>query len=73
MNREPGVVSAFEKLWGTNELLVSFDTINLTLPNAGSMGGSKPWPHVDQAPERKGLSCVQGIINRTLRSPILTQ
>jgi hypothetical protein len=62
--REPGVLSAFEKLWGTDELIVSYDTINLTLPNASKMGGSKPWPHVDQAPERKGLSCVQGIINR---------
>lgn len=62
--REPGVLAAFEKLWNTNELIVSYDTINLTLPNASKMGGSKPWPHVDQAPERQGLSCVQGIINR---------
>jgi hypothetical protein len=62
--REPGVLAAFEKIWGTKELIVSYDTINLTLPNASEMGGSKPWPHVDQAPERKGLACVQGIINR---------
>jgi hypothetical protein len=67
-NREPGVLSAFEKLWGTDELIVSYDTINLTLPNAAKMGGSKPWPHVDQAPERQGLNCVQGIINRSLPS-----
>lgn len=66
-NREPGVLAAFEKLWNTNELIVSYDTINLTLPNAGKMAGSKPWPHVDQAPERQGLSCVQGIINRMSR------
>lgn len=66
--REPGVLAAFQKLWGTDELIVSFDTINLTLPNAGSMAGSKPWPHVDQAPERQGLSCVQGIINRRFYS-----
>jgi hypothetical protein len=62
--REPGVLEAFEKIWNTNELIVSYDTINLTLPNASKMAGSKPWPHVDQAPERQGLSCVQGIINR---------
>lgn len=67
--REPGVLAAFEKLWGTDELIVSFDTINLTLPNASKMGGSKPWPHVDQAPERQGLSCVQGIINREYLAP----
>ncbi|ENI01687.1 hypothetical protein COCC4DRAFT_74701 [Bipolaris maydis ATCC 48331] len=66
--QEPGVLAAFEKLWNTNELIVSYDTINLTLPNAGKMGGSKPWPHVDQAPERQGLSCVQGIINRKFSS-----
>ena len=66
--REPGVLAAFEKLWNTDELIVSYDTINLTLPNASKMGGSKPWPHVDQAPERQGLSCVQGIINRKLLS-----
>ncbi|KAI8280865.1 hypothetical protein K4K60_004620 [Colletotrichum sp. SAR11_57] len=28
-----------------------------------------PWPHVDQAPERKGLSCVQGIINLSRAGP----
>jgi hypothetical protein len=29
---EPGVLSAFEKIWNTSNLLVSFDGINLTLP-----------------------------------------
>ncbi|KAI4659154.1 uncharacterized protein J4E92_003957 [Alternaria infectoria] len=67
--QEPGVLAAFEKLWNTNELIVSYDTINLTLPNAGKMAGSKPWPHVDQAPERQGLSCVQGIINLSEAGP----
>lgn len=62
--QEPGVLEAFEKIWGTKELIVSYDTINLTLPNAAEMAGSKPWPHCDQAPERQGLACVQGIINR---------
>ena len=63
-------MAAFEKIWNTNELIVSYDTINLTLPNAAKMAGTKPWPHVDQAPERQGLSCVQGIINRTRSVPI---
>lgn len=58
------MLAAFSKLWETDELIVSYDTINLTLPNAAKMAGTKPWPHVDQAPERQGLSCVQGIINR---------
>lgn len=68
--QEPGVLAAFEKLWGTNELIVSYDGINITLPNAGNMRGtSKSSPHVDQAPSRPGLSCVQGIINLSESGP----
>ena len=58
---EPGVIDAFEKVWGTRELLVSFDSLNLTLPNLKPV--RSPWPHVDQAPRKRGLHCVQGIIN----------
>ncbi|KAJ5683464.1 hypothetical protein N7462_006629 [Penicillium macrosclerotiorum] len=29
---EPGVIEPFAKLWGTDELLVSFDAVNITLP-----------------------------------------
>ncbi|ETS81552.1 hypothetical protein PFICI_06554 [Pestalotiopsis fici W106-1] len=58
---EPGVVNAFAKIWGTQELLVSFDSLNVTLPNLKP--SRKPWPHVDQAPRKRGLHCVQGIIN----------
>jgi hypothetical protein len=47
---------------------VSFDTINVTLPGRTDVEWS-PWPHVDQAPERKGLSCVQGIINLSEAGP----
>ncbi|CAG8918562.1 unnamed protein product [Penicillium salamii] len=65
---EPGVLDAFEKIWGTDELVVSFDTINVTLPGRTDVEWS-PWPHVDQAPERRGLSCVQGIINLSEAGP----
>ena len=30
---EPGVLKALESLWGTEELLVSFDSLNITFPN----------------------------------------
>jgi hypothetical protein len=69
-NSEPGVIEPFSKLWGTDELLVSFDTVNITLPP--SIVGeydSKPWSHCDQAPDRHGLSCVQGIINLSQAGP----
>ncbi|KAF4549592.1 Hypothetical protein D9617_21g098130 [Elsinoe fawcettii] len=58
---EPGIVDAFAKIWGTDKLLVSFDSLNVTLP--GLKPVRAPWPHVDQAPRKRGLHCVQGIIN----------
>lgn len=30
---EPGVLDAFTKFWGTDELLVSFDSLNITFAN----------------------------------------
>jgi ectoine hydroxylase-related dioxygenase (phytanoyl-CoA dioxygenase family) len=66
--REPGVVKPFEQLWGTNELVVSFDTFNVTLPHRKD-DDFNPWPHVDQAPERQGLSCVQGLLNLAPAGP----
>jgi hypothetical protein len=51
---EPGVVGIFEKLWGTKELLCSFDGMNISLPRRKDLNWS-PWPHCDQNPERKGL------------------
>ncbi|KAF9892292.1 hypothetical protein FE257_002069 [Aspergillus nanangensis] len=65
---EPGVITPFAQLWNTEDLLVSFDTINITFPGRTDVEWS-PWPHVDQAPERKGLSCVQGILNLSEAGP----
>lgn len=58
----------FERIWGTDELVVSFDAINITLPGRKDINWT-PWPHVDQSPERKGLSCVQGILNYSRAGP----
>ena len=65
--QEPGVVEAFEKIWGTDELLVSFDSLNVTFPNLKD--ARAPWPHVDQAPRKRGLHCIQGIINLSHAGP----
>jgi hypothetical protein len=65
---EPAIIDAFEKLWGTRELLVSFDGMNLTLPSK-DLKPSTPWPHVDQNPKRKGMQCVQGILNLAPNGP----
>jgi ectoine hydroxylase-related dioxygenase (phytanoyl-CoA dioxygenase family) len=66
---EPKIVEAFAKLWGTDELLVSFDALNITLPNRKDRPAQKPWPHVDQSPMRRGLHCIQGIINLSHAGP----
>lgn len=50
---EPKIVEIFEKLWGTEELLCSFDGMNISMPNRKDLNWS-PWPHCDQNPERKG-------------------
>ncbi|KAL1613809.1 hypothetical protein SLS54_010270 [Diplodia seriata] len=65
---EPGVVGAFASLWGTDELLVSFDALNVTLPahlraDAATHPAKAAWPHVDQSPLRRGACCVQGVVN----------
>ncbi len=65
--QEPGVLEAFKRVWGTPELLVSFDSLNVTLPNLKA--ARAPWPHVDQAPRKRGLHCVQGIINLSHAGP----
>ncbi|GLI74273.1 hypothetical protein PoHVEF18_002510 [Penicillium ochrochloron] len=66
---EPKVVGAFSKIWGTEKLLVSFDALNITLPNREDKPAQKPWPHVDQSPLRRGIHCVQGIINLSQAGP----
>ena len=69
---EPGVVGAFEKVYNTKDLIVSFDAINLTLPylesawlfdqanhrySRSDLAPNKPWPHQDQDPSKPGFRC----------------
>lgn len=49
---EPKVVETFAKLWGTDELISSFDGINVSMRRKDISWS--PWPHCDQNPERKG-------------------
>ena len=67
--QEPGVIEPFAKIWGTDELLVSFDSLNVTFPNRKDKPARAPWPHVDQSPMKRGLHCVQGIINLSRAGP----
>jgi hypothetical protein len=67
---EPGVLSAFSQIWGTEDLLVSFDGINITLPLPTSTR-PKPsrWPHQDQSPLIPGFHCAQSILNLLPNGP----
>ena len=47
--RQPGIISAFEKVWGTDDLIASFDGMNVSLPVNAENGRtdipkSKAWP-----------------------------
>lgn len=66
---EPGVLDVFAKIWGTEELLVSFDSLNVTFPNRKDVPRKPAWEHIDQSPLRRGLHCVQGIINLSPSGP----
>lgn len=59
------MIGAFEKIFQTDDLLVSFDAVNVSL--AGRLDKKyeefKPWAHQDQDPERPGFRCIQGFVN----------
>ncbi|KAJ4417477.1 hypothetical protein N0V82_006141 [Gnomoniopsis sp. IMI 355080] len=65
---EPTIIDAFAKIWGTPNLLVSFDGANITLPHPDRQS-NEAWPHVDQSPKRTGLQCVQGLLNLAPNGP----
>jgi len=66
---EPGVIEPFAHLWGTSDLLVSFDALNVTFPNRKDKPRKGRWDHIDQSPMRKGLACAQGVINLSHAGP----
>ncbi|VUC20756.1 unnamed protein product [Clonostachys rosea] len=67
--QETGVLDAFSRLWGTDKLLVSFDSLNVTFPNRLDVPRRQPWEHIDQSPLKRGVHCVQGIINLSPSGP----
>jgi ectoine hydroxylase-related dioxygenase (phytanoyl-CoA dioxygenase family) len=67
--QEPGVLDTFAKIWGTDELLASFDSLNITFPNRKDVEKLGAWEHIDQSPFRRGLHCIQGIINLSPSGP----
>lgn len=66
---EEGVLSTFESVYGTKDLLVSFDTINFGFHNRENLPSNSPWPHQDQDPEIPGFRCLQGLVNLLPNGP----
>ena len=65
-------MQVFETLYGTNELLSSFDSINALPPSKLVPVDRTSWLHTDQAPLRRGFFCVQGLVNMVDVSPETT-
>ncbi|KAJ1324214.1 phytanoyl-CoA hydroxylase [Microdochium nivale] len=63
VRQEPGVVDAFQKVYDTEDLIVSFDIVNMAFPNRTDMASNNPWPHQDQNRTKHGFRCMQGIVN----------
>lgn len=63
IRQEPGVVDAFAKVFDTDDLIVSFDAVNMALPGRKDLPANKPWPHQDQDPAKPEFRCLQGIVN----------
>jgi ectoine hydroxylase-related dioxygenase (phytanoyl-CoA dioxygenase family) len=60
----PRVRKAFEKIWGTEELITSFDGLNIFRPwHHGFQKTIGGWFHVDQGRETRGFQCVQGLVS----------
>jgi ectoine hydroxylase-related dioxygenase (phytanoyl-CoA dioxygenase family) len=61
----PKIISVFEKLYDTKDLLVSFDGIGFGLPPELSGKGwfKENWYHIDQSPLKSGKQCIQSWVN----------
>jgi len=59
----PKIIDIFKYLWGCDELSVSFDGSNYIPKNCTK--GDRLWTHTDQAPNKKGVHCYQGLVSLT--------
>ncbi len=61
VRQNPKVIKVFETLWGTSDLLVSFDGASIHLPPEVTKKGHfhKMWLHTDQSYQRNDFECVQ--------------
>lgn len=69
VRQEPEVVKAFETVYGTEDLIVSFDSVNIGFPSRTDIKPNTPWPHQDQDPEKPDFRCLQGLVNLLPNGP----
>ncbi|KAI5480104.1 hypothetical protein MNV49_001764 [Pseudohyphozyma bogoriensis] len=67
---EPGVINAFKTLWGTDELVTSFDGGSLMMPFQPTPKEAVSWQHIDLHPARVGFFACQGIVNLNHNGPL---
>lgn len=61
-----GVRAAFARVWGTDDLITSFDGVSIHVPHEYTGRGfyrGNDWWHTDQASTRPGLESLQGLVN----------
>ncbi|SNW61914.1 Lyase; related to non-heme alpha ketoglutarate dependent carbocyclase [Orpheovirus IHUMI-LCC2] len=58
-------IPVFKALWGTDDLLCSFDggCFLYSTPNSSSISKKKSWMHLDQGRFSNDLICIQGAVN----------
>jgi hypothetical protein len=72
---EPGIQKTFAQIWGSEDLIASFDGMNVSLPVNEKNGRkdiepTEPWPHIDQNPRTvQKLELYQGIANLAPNGP----
>jgi len=71
LRTRPRVKEAFAAIWGTDDLITSFDGANVFRPwhlghGAATVGG---WIHVDQGKLKRGRQAVQGLVAVTDQTP----
>jgi hypothetical protein len=60
---EDNIIKAFQTIYQTDDLLVSFDGANATRPSKKRK--TKNWGHIDQRQSKVGFNCVQGCVTFT--------
>ncbi|EIW66566.1 hypothetical protein TREMEDRAFT_34783 [Tremella mesenterica DSM 1558] len=71
IKQDPNVIDKWEQIWGTKELVTSYDAVNISIPCPRDPNDKllKPWPHVDQSPLATDLYSVQGLVNLLPNGP----